>query len=515
MERFGADAQVLGRTLSLDDRSYVVIGVARPEFYFPTRATEMWIPGPGDSANARLRPGVTTRQAEAEGTAIAERVSRSEAAARENDVEPVRAGGSRHVQVIGFLEETTRQVRRPLLVMMAAALVVLLVACANSANLLLLRSIRRRRELSVRAALGGSTRRIAGELLVDSLLIGTLAGGVGLLLALAGHRVLFGLLPQDFPRRPDIALGNPVLVFGLVTTVIVSVISGIAPACQARRLDLSRAIQSSAPAAGVASLRQRGLWRLGSMLIVGEIAVSCALLIGAGLLTRSFLAMLAVEKGYEPSQALSAQISFPASVSQDKRRSLTSELLERFMNTRPVEAVGITNVRPLEPLHVVFVVSSKDGPTENMTQLNYRVVSPGYFQVVGMQVVEGRGFDDNDTAANAPVMIVNEAFARRYPIGGGVRGLRFPPDAQGRQWMVIGVVKDVRDRGPSSPTAPIYRSYLQVTPTFFNRLDLVIRTKAPLTFVSTLRTVVVALAACLVPLRRAVRVSAATVLRSD
>jgi predicted permease len=484
MGRFGGDPGVLGRPITLDDRTYNVVGVAPPEFYFPDRETELWVPQLGSSAVARLRPGATAEQAAAEATAIATRV-RAEEAAREAATGDghVAPAGPRRVLVIALLEETTRQVRRPLLVLMVSALVVLLVAGANAANLLLVRSLRRSRELVVRAALGGSVGRIARELLVDSLLLGGLAGATGLALAVAGHSVLVAMLPRDFPRVLDIDLDWTVLTFGIAASMLVMVLAGLVPVSLVRRLNLTSAIQASG-GSGLSAARRPGLQRLGPVLVVAEVALCCALLVGAGLLTRSFLAMLAVDRGYDASRALSAQVSFSASLPQSRRRVLAADLLERLERTPPVQAAGVVNVLPLEDITVVF--SLADGPgAPPQAQAHYRVVSPRYFEAAGMQLLEGRDFTSGDVATGPPVAIVNETFVREYPRGGPRRGMP-------RNWEIIGVVKDVRDAGPEKPARPtIYRSYLQVQPTFFNRVDLVIRTPDdPPAFVPTLRRLV-------------------------
>ena len=487
VSRFGGDAGILGQSITLDERAYTVVGIAERTFYFPDRKTELWIAGVGDEVIARVRPGATVQDAIAEASAISHRVSMQPVAASDGHEE---APSPRRAVGIGLLDESTRSVRRALLVMMGAAIVVLLVASANAANLLLVRAFRRGRELAVRAALGGSARRIARELFVDSLVIGGIAGSVGVLLAVAAHRVLVALLPRDFPRLQDIAMDWWVVAFGAGVSMVVIVAAGLAPTLKAFNLNLNQALHAI-PGTAFLGRRRAGSPRFGSAVVAVEVALCCALLICAGLLTRSFAALSAVEKGYDPTNVLTVQVTFSSTAPQAKRRDQTVALLERIARTPPVLASGITNALPLEAVHVRFVLG--DGPGKPPTaSMEYRVVSPGYFDAAGMRLATGRGFDGTETPASQPVAIVNESFVRKYSPTSPVEQFKFPADAQGRRYQIIGVVKDIRDHGPSKPSPPVlYRSYLQVVPTYFNRIDLVVRTpEDPLAFMPALRGIV-------------------------
>ena len=488
-EQFGRDRAAVGRTLLLDERPYTIVGVARPDFQFPDRSTELWIPTVGGNTVARLREGATFAQAEAEATTIANRVRRAEAAAKAADGDGGSAAvGSYRVQLIGLLDVSTRSVRQPLVVMMGAAIAVLLVACASAANLLLVRTVRRGRELAVRAAIGASSRRIARELVIDSAVIGAVAGCVGLLLALGGHRAMLALLPSDFPRAADVAMDWRVVGFGVGVSMLAMLAASLAPLSLVRRADLVRTIQQSSQGGGIGTSRRGRRW-FDSILVLGEVALCCTLLVAAGLLTRSFLALLGVDTGYEASHALSAQVSFPGSVSQPVRRTLTGELIERLEATRPVVAAGIINALPLETVVAVYVVENEG---QRPVSVHYRVISPGYFEAAGMELVSGRGFPPVDSETAPPTVLVNDAFARKYREADGTWDLKLNPDSQGRRPEVIGVVRDVRDFGPGRPAVPtVYRSYLQVQPTFFNRVDLVVRTPDdPMAFVPALRRIV-------------------------
>jgi predicted permease len=297
-ERFGAEAGVLGTTLTIDGRPHLVVGVTPKGFAFPDREARLFTPyvvvPPGGEgaldvffALARLRPGVTTAQAAAEGTAAARSQAR-----------PILAnlflgeGGPAEVQVRPLAEDMTASVRPALLVLMAGVLVLLLGACANVANLLLSQALSRRRELAVRAALGATRGRLLRLLLTHSLALAAVGGGLGALLAFGLLRALPAVAPDGFPRLDEVRLDPRVLAFGLVLSLLAGALAGLVPALEGSRRDLVPALRDAA--GGATSGRGRHL-RLG--LLVGEAALCVVLLVGAGLLVRSFARLVHVDAG--------------------------------------------------------------------------------------------------------------------------------------------------------------------------------------------------------------------------
>lgn len=476
-QRFGGDPAILGRTVQLDDRSYRVAAIMPASFAFPDRQTRAWIPfhvppvsTPGTEgrtlrmfgAMARLKPGVSPQQAAAEGTA------RGRAGPDAGPVAMAVFGSTGPVEVtaVPALEAQTAEVRPALLVLLAAAGLLLLTATANVASLQLARGVTRRREIAIRSAIGASTGRVMRQLLVESCLLGLAGGFAGLLLAAWLHRAFPVLLPADFPRAADVAMDWRVAGFALVVALGTGIAFGLLPALHARRIALSAALAEDglAPAGGgsrSATARARGL------IMAGQIAVACVLLIGAALLARSFVALISADRGYDPDNVLTARLVLPDyAYSPARRATLVTDLLERLRGVPGVVGASMTTSLPLTSGEMLssFPMPSPRGEGTISVQAGIRHVSPDYFRVMRVRLLDGRSFTNDDQETSPGVAVVNEAFVKKYLSETPLRD-RLPSrvgrDEAGAD--IIGIVENVRHRGVTdNPQPEIYYSYRQL-----------------------------------------------------
>ena len=464
--RFSRAADIVGKAIILDDRQYTVIGVLPASFYFPDRESELWTPmvisvqpqRPGQrmvmafAAIGRVKAGVSPSQAEAEGTAVAQRTQPAPPPGSEASKAPP---GRMHL--VPLQEELVANVRPALLVLFVAVGFVLLIASANLANLLLARGASRQRELAVRTALGARRTRLLRQLLTESLLIAAAGGTLGVLLAVALQRVLPAIAPGNIPRLDEAALDGRVLAFAALLSIGTGLLFGLVPALQGSRVNV------------LGTLNEAGVQRMGgfrflkgnrlrSLLVVAEVALSIMLLAGAGLLIRSFVRLVDVDPGYDPANVVTAQLSLPSA----KYRTATAQqafftaLLDRMSAVAGVRAVGTTNMLPLTPGNMIltFGIQGQPQPTspQDMPRASVRIVSSGYAEAMGLHLVEGRFFSSRDTAATAPVLVVNESAARQYFDGHAVgsRVQLFGPDPI----EVVGEVGDVRHTGLDAAPQP-------------------------------------------------------------
>ena len=492
-----ADPDILGRLITLDEVDYAVIGVMPESFYFPDRETEIWTPltltrpqqRPGDrfvmafSGLARLSDGVSLAQAEAEGQTIVARQ------------EPMAPGmGAPTLRLVGFQDEMVREVRPALIALMAAVGFVLLIATANLANLLLARGAARQRELAVRAAVGAGRGRLIRQLVTESVVLSVVGGGLGLGAAYAILGVLPSFAPAGIPGLDDAGIDATVLAFALAAAVGTGVLFGTVPALQASRADLVRALNEGAPQMGGGFRFCRGN-RTRSVLVVAEVALALMLLVGAGLLVRSFLTLSTVDPGFDPTNVLTAELNLPRSQYSDPAvaSALFDQTLERLAARHGVEAVGLVSSLPLtrgESL-IAFRIQGRAAPTsrEDMTAARPQLVSPGYLDAMGLRLVAGRFITDEDTENSPRTFVVNEAFANAYFPGEEIVGQRLNL-GRGEPTEIVGVVGDVHHRGlDSQPQPELYFSYRQ---SFLgqgvSRVSIVARTTGdPLALVSFLR----------------------------
>jgi len=474
-QRFGGDPQIVGRTVNLDGSSHVIIGVLPDDAGYPDQQVRAWVPFPVRPARdnsmsmfqalALLRPGTSPAQAAAEGTA------RGRFAADTGMTTMAIFGSNGPIEITAqpLRDALTADVRRPLIVLLVGVSLLLVTATANIAGLQLARATTRRREISIRAALGAGTARVTRQLLVESLIVSLAGGGAGLAVAWPLHRVLPSLLPPDFPRVAEISISATVIGFALLISVITGVLVGVLPALRVRRFDLiaSLAEDSTAPVGGGG---RTGTARARMLIMAGQIAIACILLVNALLLGRSFSALLSIDRGYNPSGVVIGRVSMPASTHTPARRfGVLSQVLQRLSQTPGVSSAGFTSELPLTPggSTAAFTLRSRAGNDGIVqVQASPRIVSPRYFAAVGMRVTEGRGFSDDDTDTSAPVAVVNRAFARRYlgrqPIGATVpMGVGYQQEQEDAT--VIGVIDDARYLTAGNTTQPeIYYVFTQL-----------------------------------------------------
>jgi len=473
--RFGGDPGVVGRLVQIDGQPHRVVAVLPDASSYPDRRTRAWVPfrvmpTTGNSlamfgAIARLRPGATAEQAAAEAT----RCGRFAADTGMTTTAIFGARGPIEVRAVPLRDALTSDVRQPLVVLLAAVGLLLATATGNVASLQLARATTRRRELAIRAALGAGAGRLARQLVVESLLLGLLGGGSGLALAALLHRPLSSLLPADFPRLADLHVDAMVVLFAAGVSALTGLAFGVLPAWHARRLDLVESLAEDGTAP-VGTTGRSPTARARMMIMGGQVALATLLLVAASLLGRSFAALLAADRGYDPAGVLTARLPLPASMyTPPRRQALLEAILDRLRTMPGVAAAGFTSEFPLTPggSTGAFQIHPPQGEESAVTvQASPRIVSPGYFAALGLPIVAGRGFAESDTETSAPVAIVNRTFARRY-LGASPLEARLPMalghGGEGVEASVIGVVDDVRYvTGSESSLPEIYYSYRQL-----------------------------------------------------
>ncbi len=467
--RFGGRPEAIGQSLLVEGRPCRVIGVAPPGFAFPSPETELWkphvIPRPENpqqrgirtfEALGRLKPGVTPLQAAAEGTAAARAVPR-----------PIPAdllfgkGGPVEVRVRLLVEEMTAGVRPALLVLAVAIGLVLLIGCANVSNLFLARSIARQRELAVRAALGAGRGRLAGQLLTESLVLSLCGGALGLLLAWGLTRAVPAFAPDNLPRLEEIQIDSRVLAFAAAASIFAGLLSGVAPAWRVLRHGPANLLHDGGlRTTGAAGKGLRGA------LLVAEAALAVVLLIGAGLLARSFLHLLQVDGGYDPDQVLTAQVFLPNGEEEGPRRAeAVSTLLARLEALPGVVAAGVSNMAPLGNMTMImrFELPGAPGGEPVPGQADAWGVTPGFARALGLRMKSGRFLEARDATSGTQAVVVNEELVRQYLADGKpVVGRRLPGfyDERERITEIVGVVGNVLRtdraglRGPRSIGRP-------------------------------------------------------------
>ncbi|HEX5706320.1 MAG TPA: ABC transporter permease, partial [Pyrinomonadaceae bacterium] len=417
------------------------------------------------SVVARLKPGVELAQAQAELDAVAARLA---------EEYPDKNAG-RGASLVPAYEAIVGDIRPALLTLLAAVGFVLLIACANVANLMLARAASRRKEIAVRTALGASRWRIMRQLLTESLLLSLAGGAVGLLLAWWGVDVLSAAVPADIPRVKEIALDRNVLFFTLGVSVLTGLVFGIAPALQASRPDFSEALKEGGrgSAEGFRSNRLRGL------LVVTEVALSLVLLVGAGLLIRSFRSLQAVSPGFDARDALTAGVALSTTKYREEAQQAAffERVMERVAALPGVEAAGGVEPLPMSGngWQTSFDIEGRPAapPGERMTS-HTRVISPGYFRAMGIPLLRGRALDERDTADAPKVIVVSETFAKKFFPGEEIIGRRVKPTlARDFTAEIVGVVGDVKHQDLEREVTPeYYASYKQAPQPF---MTLVVR----------------------------------------
>ncbi|MDO8836058.1 MAG: ABC transporter permease, partial [Vicinamibacterales bacterium] len=469
-QRFNEDRSIIGKPIQLDSRAYTVAAVMPRSFAFPDRDTQAWVPYHippvlGDnpdsraialfSAIGRLRPGVSPAQAAAESTTR----SRTAPDLGMVGIAVFGTGGAATIAVVPWLDALTSDVRPALLVLLAGVGLLLAAATANVASMQLARAIIRKREAAVRAALGAGAGRLIRLLLIENALVGLAGGITGLAFAAALHRALPSILPAGFPRIEAIAIDVRVSLVALGLSLAAGITFGLMPAWQARRVDLVASLSEDGLAPVGGGLRSQ-LARARALVMAVQVAIACVLMVGASLLGRSFTALVEADRGYDPSHLLTAELSMPDEAFTAERRVQVLEgLVSRLRANPAVRSAAYSTTLPLVAREAVmgFSIPPRDGAAgATQAQAMVRMVSPGFFESLGLRLIAGRGFVETDTASARPVIVVNRVLADRY-LGRNAVGQELPPNASGADRgpsLVVGVVDNVRLLGATDPPQP-------------------------------------------------------------
>ena len=474
-QRFGGNRAVVGEVVKLDGQALTVLGVVPDRLGFPDGQARAWVPleiRPSSggylsmfNAVALLRPGVMVSQAASEGTAR----GRFAADTGMTTMAIFGSDGPIDVSAVPLHDALTADIRRPLVMLLVAVGLLLVTATANVASLQLARATTRRREIAIRAAHGADGARLARQLFVESLSLGVTGGAAGLVLALLLHRLLSSVLPADFPRIGDLGIDERVVLFAAAMSVLTGALFGMLPALYARRVNLVESLTEDGATSVGAGRRSRSA-QLRLLLIAGQVAVACVLLVGASLLSRSFVALLTADRGYDVEGVMTARLALPDWLySPERRYAVLDEILERLGDMHGVTQAAFTSELPLTPggSTAAFTLRSRSPEWGDVTaQASPRIVSGRYFSTLGMRIVEGRGLTDSDRQTSPPVVVVNRTFAQRY-LGASPLGARLPMgvgyEMDGREASVVGVVDDVRYVTSVEPPPPeMYFSYRQL-----------------------------------------------------
>jgi putative ABC transport system permease protein len=452
--RFGADPNIVNQNITLNSRSYTVVGVMPPEFAFPVAASELWVPLAFEGelmqsrqahflyTRARLKPGVTIQQAQTEMETIAARL-RQQYPDTNTD---------RSVRLVSLHEETVQQLKPALLALLGAVGFVLLIACANVANLMLARATARHKEIAIRTALGASRWRVVRQLLTESVLLSLAGGALGILFAMWGIDLLLASVPKEFSLFfygwNKIGLDKWVLAFTVGVSILTGIIFGLAPALQASKFDLNESLKEGGRTSGAGGARRN----LRGALVVAEVALALMLLVGAGLMIKSFARLMDVRPGFDPQNLLTMQLSLPeARYAKEEQVLAFYGQLEEKLKTQPgVEGVGFVNYLPMAGSGgtTTFIFEGRPAPPAGQyPEANFRIATPDYFSTMRIPVVRGRVFTTRDRADAPRVAIINETMARLYFPNEDPVGKRLLRTNGTNPTEIVGVVGDVKHFG--------------------------------------------------------------------
>lgn len=486
--RFGGDPGILNRPIKINGGMFTVAGVAPAGFQFPIDDAEaqLWTTLAEDATAefsplseqrgaralevlGRLKPGVTEDQARAQMDVIAGALARQYPDDNKNVATTV---------VIPELERLTGRSRKPLFVLLGAVGLVLLIACANVANLLLARSTERAREFTLRSAMGASRSALVRQLLIESLALGLVGSAAGVLLALAMLKAMLPLAGEAIPRLAQTSLDLRVLLFSAVVATLTSVLFTVAPAMQVIRVDLVSVLKEGSPniAAGHHWFR--------SGLVVGQITLGLVLLVGAELLVASFVHLVQRDPGFRADHLLTFDIGVPRQYNTTAQIAFCDRLLERLRTIPGVQAAASGGPLPLEgdQMSVSFDIRERPAAASERPHCDMAIVTPGYFHAMGTPFLKGRDFREQDDGSSASVLIVNEAFARKYFPGEDAIGKLIEPGATNgnegsRTREIVGVVRDAKQVPWTPDPDPIY--YFPYKQLSWNFGTIVLRTALP------------------------------------
>jgi predicted permease len=459
---FGGDPQIVGRSLTLNGKQYTVAGVLRPDFLLnsevvPTVAAiekvEILLPLPfgADAVNrrgdenynivGRLKPGVTMREAQEDIAAIAGRIRNKDHRDR-----------TFTISVVPLLDQVVGNVRRSVLIMLGAVTLVLLIACANVANLLLSRATGREKEVAIRAALGAGRMRLVRQLLTESVLLGVLGGAAGLLVAVLTLYLVRDINPGNIPRLDAIRIDGSVLAFTFGVSILTGIIFGMAPAVRVARVDLNSSLKSggrSSQTEGGFTVARHGLR---SLLVITELALSMVLLIGAGLLIRSFARLASVPPGFNPDHVISMRSAEAGpKYQQDKARiQYYQQIGERISRLPGVQSQGAVSTLPLTASVSwggILIEGYTPPPSEPEVQVDMRVATNDYFRTMEIPLLQGRFFSDHDTSDVPKVVVIDDKMAKRFWPHESAVGKRMRANVKDPWFTVVGVVGTVKQYG--------------------------------------------------------------------
>ncbi len=492
--RFGGSENVIGQKIRLGSSSLTVIGVMPPGFEYPMRAInqhqDFWEPlndrpladrtqrdNRSYNVIGRMKPGVTLPQARAELDAIARRLEQQ----YPNEDTKITIGAA------SLVADVTRDVRPALWILMGAVGFVLLIACANVANLMLARAASRKKEIAIRAALGASHWRVMRQLLVESLLLGLTGGALGLILANWGVAVLVAASPANIPRVEQIRLDGRVLLFTLLVSSVTGIVFGLLPALRAAKVELTDSLKE-AGRGNTEGLRHN---RVRSLLVISEVTLSLILLIGAGLLIKSFVRLLQTNPGFDAHNviAFDVPLSRQRYDTPEKQNLFFNQLIERTRTLPGVVTVGLVDNVPLGTSVDVYnfqIAGQPPFPPGAQPEAHSTLVSPEYFAALKIPLREGRLFGDTDTKDSPPAIIISKSLADKFFPGTSAVGQRLIVDPAAPPREIVGVVGDARRR--TLETAPELEMYIPFSQLPQRRMNVIVRTaNDPASFVTSFR----------------------------
>jgi len=452
---FGSDPDIAGKTIKLNDKVYNIIGVTPADFVFPNRRSEVWVPltlSPEDANNrgghsltvvARLKPDVTLQQARTEMDSIAAQLEQQ-----------YQVNTGHGANVFPLHEEVVTDARPALLVLLGAAAFVLLIACANVANLLFARSAAREREIAIRTALGARRSCIVRQLLTESVLLAITGGIIGVLLALWGLDLLLAIGESSIPRVKEIKLDGWALGFSMLISIGTGLLFGLVPALQSSKPDMNEALKEGSRSAS-GSIRRN---KTRSMFVIAEVAICLVLLIGAGLMIKSFAKLTNVSPGFNPENVLSMNVALSGSRYGDSQQvaSFYQRALERLASVPGVEGAAATTGLPMAGgfgSRYFRIEGRPPQPAGQGFNANVNLTTPSYFKTMNIPLIDGRDFDERDVMKAPEAVVVNQEMARRYWPDETPIGQRLAV-GDGPWRTVVGVVGDVKQSGLDIETRP-------------------------------------------------------------
>lgn len=460
--QFAGDPAILGKTIRLDDELHVIAGVL-PAIKGETSNLDVYLPLTFDAESkaawdsrflyviTRLRDGVTAQQAGAELATISEKIAR----------EHPESNSGLEAFLAPSVRDAQGDLREPLIMLSAAVGLVLLVTCSNLANLLLIRSAGRHRDVAIRSAMGASQRRIFMQMITESLVLALLGGAAGLVVAWLSLRAIARFGPANIPRLQDASVDYSVLAFTFGVSLLAGLLFGVVPAAQALRLNLASTLrdESRGSSGGV----RKSFFR--SVFVISEVAISVILLISAGLLLRTFVAVNQIDTGFHTARVLTLRTTLPEArySTVEFRAAYVRKAIRQLEATPGVLAAGSTTALPMMQVNwrAHFTVEGQPGPRETAT---YNAITPHYLDSIGANLLMGRGFSETDDGASGPVVLISHALARKYfagqdPIG---KQLKMQVGAYTYRPRIVGVVRDIAQLRPEEePRVTIYQPHAQ------------------------------------------------------